>query len=160
MPPEMGGLAAHGMVLELLTRGAPSILATLWDVTDRDMDWITLKLLQLLAKAPAYLIPDLVRTAKNEAKLRMLNGSALVCYGLPVSLEDIHLARLGNRASMSKTPARTSMRRVETRRTPLSFPSIDAMRLRWLFGLLHDLKGPCGPLPSVPDKQNGGDRAR
>lgn len=88
-----GKLAPRGLVLELLAKGAPTVVATLWDVTDRDMDRFTIALLHSIASNPTSLLPDLLTAAKAATKLRNLNGAASVCYGLPISLEDVEHAR-------------------------------------------------------------------
>jgi hypothetical protein len=88
-----GDFEPRGVAVELLARGIPSVVAMLWDVTDRDIDRITLQLLQSLAQDPTGLIPDLLSHAKNVAKLRKLNGAAPVCYGLPISLAGLEGAR-------------------------------------------------------------------
>ena len=89
----VGDFEAKGMALELLARGTPIVVAMLWDVTDRDIDRITLYLLQSMAKSPSCPIPDILNAARRETKLRNLNGAAPVCYGLPISLSIIEHTR-------------------------------------------------------------------
>ena len=89
----VGDFEAKGMALELLARGTPIVVAMLWDVTDRDIDRITLYLLQSMAKNPSCPIPDILNAARRETKLRNLNGAAPVCYGLPISLSIIEHTR-------------------------------------------------------------------
>ena len=88
-----GDSVSRGVAIELLARGVPTVVAMLWDVTDRDVDCVTLELVQLLAKNPTCPIPDQLCTAKKAARLLALNGAATVCYGLPVSLAEIESSR-------------------------------------------------------------------
>ena len=83
----------RGVPLELLARGAPVVVAMLWDVTDRDLDRITIKICKSMAENPNRPIPDILNTARMNAKLRKLNGAASVCYGLPISLTSVERAR-------------------------------------------------------------------
>ena len=93
----LGDFEARGLALELLARGTPIVVAMLWDITDRDIDRITLYLLQSMAKNPNCPIPDILNAAREETKLRNLNGAAPVCYGLPISLSSIeHTRRWSN----------------------------------------------------------------
>ena len=88
-----GNFEPRGIPVELLARGAPTVISMLWDITDRDIDRLTLSLLEHIAKRTTDPLPDLLNAARAKTKLRRLNGAAPVCYGLPVSLADIIHAR-------------------------------------------------------------------
>ncbi|RHY61680.1 hypothetical protein DYB34_006127, partial [Aphanomyces astaci] len=73
----------EGMVASYVRAKSPAVVGMLWDVTDRDLDRLSLALLTKwfdtglsLAEALTY--------ARHECKLPCLNGLAAVCYGLPV----------------------------------------------------------------------------
>eukprot|EP00632_Arachnochrysis_sp_CCMP2950_P010856 CAMPEP_0185694102 /NCGR_PEP_ID=MMETSP1164-20130828/3683_1 /TAXON_ID=1104430 /ORGANISM="Chrysoreinhardia sp, Strain CCMP2950" /LENGTH=1449 /DNA_ID=CAMNT_0028360929 /DNA_START=636 /DNA_END=4985 /DNA_ORIENTATION=+ len=67
------------------TVGCANVIATLWDVTDRDIDRFTLAILNQWAARPRNCAADLVSHARGACKLPLLNGAAVVCYGVPVS---------------------------------------------------------------------------
>jgi hypothetical protein len=46
---ERGEFDAHGIALEYLYAGAPAVVANLWDVTDKDLDGATQRLLEVSA---------------------------------------------------------------------------------------------------------------
>ena len=87
-----GDFEPRGIPLELIARGAPTVVAMLWDVTDRDIDRVTLNLLDSIGSHVTRSFPELLNDARAKTKLRKLNGAAPVCYGLPVSLADIERA--------------------------------------------------------------------
>ncbi|XP_066065014.1 separin-like [Chamaea fasciata] len=82
-----GDLEPTGTVLKYLLAGCPLVLGTLWDVTDRDLDRLTLALLRgWLGGGPGTpLLPQLAQ-ARAAPRLRALIGAAPVAYGLPVCL--------------------------------------------------------------------------
>ena len=60
-----------------------SEICTLWDVTDRDIDKVTLKILEKLKEEEKVLeIGREIIDAKNQCKLALLNGAAICIYGL------------------------------------------------------------------------------
>jgi len=109
---EEGDVESRGVAIELLAKGVPVVIGMLWDVTDRDVDCITLELLKLMAKQPNGLIPDLICAARQEAKLRTLNGSSIACYGLPISLAQIQSAHTPRTISSSDSRVPASADRV------------------------------------------------
>jgi len=83
-----------GMVYGYLHGGSPSVVANLWDVTDKDIDRFSVELLtHLLPSAtgatttttttPVPLL-DQVAKARSACKLPYLVGAAPVCYGIPI----------------------------------------------------------------------------
>ncbi|GBM31682.1 Separin [Araneus ventricosus] len=82
-------LEAYGIPLSYLMNGCPFVIGNLWDVTDKDIDRFTDKLLELFV--PNYCqnqnsttnIADAVRQARNACKMRYLVGAAPIMYGLP-----------------------------------------------------------------------------
>lgn len=93
-----------------MTSGSPALTATLWDVTDRDIDRITtavynrlgLNSTQLMEQgkpraensAPGLLPPsgqgmglstvEAVNQSREDCKMTFLTGAAVVHYGIPV----------------------------------------------------------------------------
>ena len=70
--------------------GCPAFLGCLWDVTDVDIDIFTIEYIELLksklqttAKVSA-MDTELLEKASKKCKLRYLNGSAFIMYGLPI----------------------------------------------------------------------------
>ena len=63
--------------------GCRHVVATLWDVTDRDIDRLSLDMLFRWTRSSAVSIKELLAVARHTCKLPLLNGAAVVCYGLP-----------------------------------------------------------------------------
>ncbi|TYZ61653.1 hypothetical protein PybrP1_010652 [[Pythium] brassicae (nom. inval.)] len=90
-----GVFGPDGAVLSYLRAGSAAVLAMLWDVTDRDIDQLSVAVLRtwLLGdmddasgssrRAP---LAGVLREARRVCKLKFLNGHAAVCYGLPLYL--------------------------------------------------------------------------
>ena len=52
-----GNFEPRGIPVELLARGAPTVISMLWDITDRDIDRLTLSLLeQLIGTVKLYVM--------------------------------------------------------------------------------------------------------
>ncbi|KAG6609518.1 Regulator of spindle pole body duplication [Phytophthora cinnamomi] len=83
-----GIFGPSGAVLAYLQTGSPAVLAMLWDVTDRDIDQLSVKVLrEWLLDEEGDSSPSLARVlqdSRNVCKLKYLNGHAAVCYGLPL----------------------------------------------------------------------------
>jgi len=79
-----GDFEPAGMCTAFLSAGCPALVANLWDVTDKDIDLLTLKLLVGWAKNPGLSLLEALASSRDVCKFRYLNGSAPVCYGLPV----------------------------------------------------------------------------
>ncbi|KAE9139623.1 hypothetical protein PF010_g518 [Phytophthora fragariae] len=83
-----GIFGPSGAVLAYLRAGSPAVLAMLWDVTDRDIDQLSVKILQdWLLNEDGNSSPSLARVlqdSRSVCKLKYLNGHAAVCYGLPL----------------------------------------------------------------------------
>ncbi|RHY25022.1 hypothetical protein DYB32_008558 [Aphanomyces invadans] len=73
----------EGMLASYLEAKSPAVVGMLWDVTDRDLDRLSLALLETWFNTDASLCQALAN-ARDECKLPCLNGLAAVCYGLPV----------------------------------------------------------------------------
>ncbi|OQR92423.1 separin [Achlya hypogyna] len=76
----------EGMLLSYLAAKSRAVVGMLWDVTDRDIDRLSLKLLGLWFDGHESLAAALA-TARGECKLKSLNGLAAVCYGLPLHID-------------------------------------------------------------------------
>ncbi|KAL4169809.1 hypothetical protein KRP22_010721 [Phytophthora ramorum] len=85
-----GIFGPSGAVLAYLRAGSPAVLAMLWDVTDRDIDQLSVKVLQewLLAdpedESDSRSLAQVLQGSRGVCKLKYLNGHAAVCYGLPL----------------------------------------------------------------------------
>ncbi|RLN80962.1 hypothetical protein BBJ28_00001277 [Nothophytophthora sp. Chile5] len=87
-----GIFGPSGAVLAYLRAGSPAVLAMLWDVTDKDIDQLSVKVLQewLLADNEdqatdcSRSLAQVLQDSRQVCKLQYLNGHAAVCYGLPL----------------------------------------------------------------------------
>ncbi|KAG2769756.1 hypothetical protein PC129_g4280 [Phytophthora cactorum] len=83
-----GIFGPSGAVLAYLRAGSPAVLAMLWDVTDRDIDQLSVKVLHewLLAdnESDSPSLAQVLQSSRSVCKLKYLNGHAAVCYGLPL----------------------------------------------------------------------------
>lgn len=81
---ENGEFDPYGVVLNYLIASSPCVVGCLWDVTDKDIDELAKELLQTWQQG-SNLCQSLSH-ARTKATMRnkFLNGSATVCYGLPV----------------------------------------------------------------------------
>mmetsp|Transcript_17242 Transcript_17242/g.55981 ORF Transcript_17242/g.55981 Transcript_17242/m.55981 type:complete len:782 (-) Transcript_17242:1161-3506(-) len=67
----------------LFDYNCPNVIATLWDVTDGDLDRLTLDMLFRWARSSDVSTNAILPFARRACKLPLLNGAAVVCYGLP-----------------------------------------------------------------------------
>jgi separase len=85
-----GEFDAWGTVNHYLLAGCPSIVANLWDVTDKDIDRFTKEMINHwgLFGGPSHLsLTDSVAQSRGVCILEYLVGAAPVVYGIPVHLE-------------------------------------------------------------------------
>ncbi|XP_067945670.1 separin-like [Watersipora subatra] len=82
-----GEMESAGIIYDYHMSNCPSVMACLWDVTDKDIDRFTKSILNswLLAGGNGSLL-DCIAAARRACKLQYLVGCASVVYGLPVSL--------------------------------------------------------------------------
>ena len=71
-----------GLILQYLLLGSPCAIGNLWDVTDRDIDLFTERMLRSLFEGGLSTAQS-VASARSACKYRFLTGGAPVCYGLP-----------------------------------------------------------------------------
>ncbi|OCF35317.1 hypothetical protein I316_02863 [Kwoniella heveanensis BCC8398] len=101
---DQGEFDRTGTAWNYMVAGCPSLTANLWDVTDADIDRLSLHVLKGSLKLDAAHLPDsksrtntllplseksitqAVNSSRDECKLRYLTGAAPVVYGLPVYL--------------------------------------------------------------------------
>lgn len=77
-----------GVVLAYLLAGCPTVVANLWDVTDKDIDRFSQAVLTLWLSAAGQGgdVSAGVHQSRSACKLQHLIGAAPVCYGLPTSV--------------------------------------------------------------------------
>ncbi len=83
-----GIFGPNGAVLAYLRAGSPAVLAMLWDVTDKDVDRLCLRLLEdwiegKVSECRNRSLGHMLQDSRDVCKLKNLNGLAPVCYGLP-----------------------------------------------------------------------------
>ncbi|KAH0787703.1 Separin [Histomonas meleagridis] len=63
--------------------GSGSVLANLWNVTDKDIDRFLKQLLENMRQSEFCSLEEAVMAARSACKLRYLTGAAPVIYGFP-----------------------------------------------------------------------------
>lgn len=91
---EAGEFETYGTVMNYIQAGSPAVLATLWDVTDKDIDRFSSAVLTrwglLSNKAARNSETSLdtgVAQARDSCLLKYLTGAAPVVYGIPVVIQ-------------------------------------------------------------------------
>ncbi|EPS34197.1 hypothetical protein PDE_09161 [Penicillium oxalicum 114-2] len=93
---EAGEYEPYGTPMNYLQAGSPALVATLWDVTDKDIDrfatstfdtWGLLDKKGKSRRASEKSLDDAVAGARASCVLKYLNGAAPVVYGVPVFLD-------------------------------------------------------------------------
>ncbi len=85
----------YGPVLPYLQHGASFVAANLWDVTDRDLDRLSLDCMERLLPPADHQsvgqqqVASCLAQARNVCKLRFAVGAAAVTYGLPAPLAEM-----------------------------------------------------------------------
>lgn len=86
---DQGEFEPAGVAWSYLVAGCPSLLCSLWDVTDQDIDRFTVKLVQAaVIDREDRALGCIIKDAREQCKLRYLVGAAPVCYGVPLTLAD------------------------------------------------------------------------
>ncbi|RJE18208.1 separase, partial [Aspergillus sclerotialis] len=86
---EAGEYEPYGTPMNYLHAGSPALVATLWDVTDKDIDRFarsTFDRWGLFGKSsgkPGIALDDAVAGSRKACVMRFLNGAAPVIYGVP-----------------------------------------------------------------------------
>lgn len=81
-----GDYESWGTPVNFMSAGCPMLVANMWDVTDKDIDKFSVKLLELMGLVGERQPLDIgkaVAEARKECMLRYLNGAAPLIYGLP-----------------------------------------------------------------------------
>lgn len=82
-----------GMALSYLIGGAPSVVGNLWDVTDRDLDRLSIHCMEAAFEDGADHRIDIASAlfaSRNICKMRNAVGSAAVLYGMPSRFFEQH----------------------------------------------------------------------
>ena len=86
-----GRFGAHGKVHSLIAGGCPAVVSNLWKVSTGDCDILATKILENIAvckkgKSLNTIVKSSLNCAgggtRKKIKLRHLNGSATICYGV------------------------------------------------------------------------------
>ncbi|PYH31087.1 C50 family peptidase [Aspergillus neoniger CBS 115656] len=84
---EAGEYEPYGTPMNYLHAGSPALVATLWDVTDKDIDRFAKSTLEkwglVGGREQAVALDDAVCQSRQACVLRYLNGAAPVIYGIP-----------------------------------------------------------------------------
>lgn len=80
-----GAYEPTGIVNNYLTAGCPSIVANLWDITDKDIDKFSRHMLEKWMEGK-HSLPRVVTLSRKVCKLKYLTGAAPVCYGIPARI--------------------------------------------------------------------------
>ena len=91
-----GRFGSHGKIHSLISAGCPAVVSNLWKVSSGDCDILGMRLLRNIASCEngkwlngilkSSLADDSINRGKK-IKLQYLNGSATICYGVPVMLK-------------------------------------------------------------------------
>ncbi|KAJ5698312.1 hypothetical protein N7462_000317 [Penicillium macrosclerotiorum] len=93
---EAGEYEPYGTPMNYLHAGSPALVATLWDVTDKDIDrfatstfdtWGLLRKEKSSSRVGEVGLDTAVASARGSCVLKYLNGAAPVVYGVPVFLD-------------------------------------------------------------------------
>ncbi|OJZ90398.1 hypothetical protein ASPFODRAFT_40740 [Aspergillus luchuensis CBS 106.47] len=86
---EAGEYEPYGTPMNYLHAGSPALVATLWDVTDKDIDRFAKSTLEkwglVGGREQAVALDDAVCQSRQACVLRYLNGAAPVIYGIPAA---------------------------------------------------------------------------
>lgn len=84
---EAGEYEPYGTPMNYLHAGSPALVATLWDVTDKDIDRFAKSTLEMWGlvggREQTVALDDAVCQSRQACVLRYLNGAAPVIYGIP-----------------------------------------------------------------------------
>lgn len=78
-----GDFEPAGQTLSYILCGSPACVGNLWKVTSKDLDIETKFLLENMVNEENAILLNFVHQARNQTKLKYLNGAALIYYGLP-----------------------------------------------------------------------------
>lgn len=89
---EAGEYEPYGTPMHYLHGGSPALVATLWDVTDKDIDRFAASAFEQWGlmgevKRSGVALDEAVARSRGKCVLKYLNGAAPVVYGVPVMLQ-------------------------------------------------------------------------
>ncbi|CAL5872231.1 uncharacterized protein PFLUO_LOCUS6490 [Penicillium psychrofluorescens] len=89
---EAGEYEPYGTPMHYLHAGSPALVATLWDVTDKDIDRFAASAFEQWGlmgevKGSGVALDEAVARSRGKCVLKYLNGAAPVVYGVPVMLQ-------------------------------------------------------------------------
>lgn len=90
-----GDFDPTGTPYSYMLAGCPSLLANLWDVTDKDIDKLAIDLLKRIGLHPdpqstsgsSINLTGALALARSSCQLKYLNGAAPIVYGIPVKFQ-------------------------------------------------------------------------
>jgi separase len=77
------------MALSYLAAGAPFVLANLWDVTDKDIDKLSISCMGSALGGRGEAVSWSLVQSRAVCKLGHIVGSSPVLYGIPAHLEEV-----------------------------------------------------------------------
>jgi len=83
----LGDYGLEGMPLHYQLAGCPSLVANLWDVTDRDIDRLCASLIDSLDAEKATDSTTPLCSARQACRLQFLCGAAPVLFGIPLTVK-------------------------------------------------------------------------
>lgn len=85
-----GDFDSWGTAVSYLQGGSPAVVATLWDVTDKDLDRFSMRMLEswglIKGASKSKSLSEAVANSREACVLKYLVGAATVVYGFPVFL--------------------------------------------------------------------------
>lgn len=76
-----------GTTLLYLQSGAPWVLGNLWDVTDKDIDRLSLQVMEKILSLQGVMgICDALSQSRDACKLKVAVGCSPIVYGIPIGI--------------------------------------------------------------------------
>ena len=73
----------HGKIYSHLMNECPCMIGCLWEVTDKDIDKLTVDMFERIRKEKSCDVASLIAKARKTCRLEALTGGAVVAIGLP-----------------------------------------------------------------------------
>lgn len=94
---DAGNFNSWGTAISYMQAGSAAVVASLWDVTDRDLDRFSEEMLQQWgltnAQDSSKSLTEAVSISREACYLKYLVGAAIVVYGCPVFLKNPRISK-------------------------------------------------------------------